>query len=130
MTKLSLIIFGFLSPTTKNRHQQQISECRRTNFLKLQCGDFDPTNGTSVICWTQKFENCFRTNDTVSELIEILDKLGSLDLLEELTVYAINFSYFAIAAWAGSWISTTFQMWTAANQAEVIKVSILLVKIN
>ena len=85
---------------------------------------------TSVICWTQKFENCFRTNDTVSELIEILDKLGSLDLLEELTVYAINFSYFAIAAWAGSWISTTFQMWTAANQAEVIKVSILLVKIN
>ena len=81
-----------------------------------------------MICWTQKFENCFRTNDTVSELIEILDKLGSLDLLEELTVYAINFSYFAIAAWAGSWISTTFQMWTAANQAEVIKVSILLVK--
>ena len=77
---------------------------------------------TSILCWTQKFEKCFRTNDTVSELIEILEKLGSLDLLEELTVYAINFSYFAIAAWIGSWISTTFQMWTAANQAEVIKV--------
>ena len=81
---------------------------------------------TSIICWTQKFENCFRTNDTVSELIEILEKLGSLDLLEELTVYAINFSYFAIAAWIGSWISTTFQMWTAANQAEVIKVHDLI----
>ena len=91
-------------------------------MVQLECDEFNPEDVPSVICWTQKFEKCFRTNDTVSELIEIFEKLGSLDLLEELTVYAINFSYFAIAAWIGSWISTTFQMWTAANQAEVIKV--------
>lgn len=55
------------------------------------------------------------------EVKEILAKFQDFNLLDELSEYAVQFSYFAVACWLGGWISTAISMSKAADQAKRMK---------
>lgn len=112
LVPIAYIIFGDLTDTFVD--VGHIAKCQNP---EIECSD-----DSDLTCWREKLQACLTDGeDWREEVKEILELFLNFNLLDELSSYAVQFSYFAVACWLAGWISTAISMSKAADQAKRIK---------
>ena len=118
---VAYIIFGDLTDTFVD--VGHIYECQNN---ETQCNVPENLNDLSLSdleCWKEKLSGCLSGDEEnwQEEIKELLETFLDFNLLDEMSKYAVQFSYFAVACWLSGWISTAISMSKAADQAKRIK---------